>query len=246
GCGLVRLTPRRWQGQQAEELRFCRRPRTAAVGAVPLPCPVLLRFRRRLLSPGPPDVLHEGDAFFAQDALYATNGVALAVEKVSHAVQQVDVVGPVVAPPAAPFQRPDLREAAFPEAQDMLRNVDLLGHLADRAECVRRLFQFPRSPIVTRSSRDRHLPASLLPSGSELIRCLRMAESLDPMTRRGAIGTSLPVLGLRPMRWPFLRTTNEPNDDSFTVSPRSRQSVISLSTSSTSVADSVRDKPTFW
>jgi hypothetical protein len=29
---------------------------------------------------------------------------------------------------------------------------------------------------------------------------------------------------LRPMRWPFLRTTNEPNDDSFTVSPRSRQS----------------------
>ena len=33
------------------------------------------------------------------------------------------------------------------------------------------------------------------------------------------------------MRWPFLRTTNEPNEDSFTVSPRSRQSVISLSTS---------------
>ena len=48
------------------------------------------------------------------------------------------------------------------------------------------------------------------------------------------------------MRWPFLRTTNEPNEDSFTVSPRSRQSVISLSTSSTSAADSVRDKPTFW
>ena len=30
------------------------------------------------------------------------------------------------------------------------------------------------------------------------------------------------------------------------ISPRSRQSVISLSTSSTSVADSVRDRPTFW
>jgi hypothetical protein len=24
------------------------------------------------------------------------------------------------------------------------------------------------------------------------------------------------------MRWPFLRTTNKANDDSFTVSPRSR------------------------
>ncbi len=47
------------------------------------------------------------------------------------------------------------------------------------------------------------------------------------------------------MRWPFLRTTKEPNEESFTVSPRSRQSVISLRTSSTSAADSVRDSPTF-
>jgi len=53
---------------------------------------------------------------------------------------------------------------------------------------------------------------------------------LNTITRRGEIGTSVPVLGLRPMRWPFLRTTNEPNEESFTLSPRSRQSVISLST----------------
>jgi hypothetical protein len=33
----------------------------------------------------------------------------------------------------------------------------------------------------------------------------------------------------------------EPKDDSFTVSPRSKQSVISLSTSSTSAADSACD-----
>src|SRR6478609_5796575 len=78
-----------------------------------------------------------------------------------------------------------------------------------------------------------------------LIRCLRIADGLNTMTRRGEIGTSLPVLGLRPMRWPFLRTTKEPNEDSFTVSPRSRQSVISFSTSSTKAADSVRDRPTF-
>src|SRR5579864_9031356 len=80
------------------------------------------------------------------------------------------------------------------------------------------------------------------PSGPELMRCLRIAEGLNTITRRGEIGTSLPVLGFRPTRCPFLRTTKEPNDDNFTVSPRSRQSVISLSTSSTRVADSVRDR----
>ena len=79
-----------------------------------------------------------------------------------------------------------------------------------------------------------------------LMRCLRIADGLNTMTRRGEIGTSLPVFGLRPIRWPFLRTTNEPNEDSFTVSPRSRQLVISPSTNSTSAADSVRERPTFW
>src|SRR5271166_2929526 len=86
----------------------------------------------------------------------------------------------------------------------------------------------------------------LISSASALMRCLRMADGLNTITRRGEIGTSLPVLGLRPIRWPLLRTTKEPKDDNFTVSPRSRQSVISFSTSSTSVADSVRDNPTFW
>src|SRR5262249_37634400 len=78
------------------------------------------------------------------------------------------------------------------------------------------------------------------------MRCLRIAEGLNTITRRGEIGTSVPVFGFLPIRRPFLRTTNEPKDDSFTVSPRSRQSVISLSTSSTSAEDSVRDSPTFW
>src|SRR5262245_66265444 len=85
-----------------------------------------------------------------------------------------------------------------------------------------------------------------LAPGSELIRCLSIADGLNTITRRGEIGTSLPVLGFLPTLWPFLRTTKEPKDDNFTVSPRSRQSVISFNTSSTSVADSVRDSPTFW
>ena len=79
-----------------------------------------------------------------------------------------------------------------------------------------------------------------------MIRCFRIADGLNTITRRGEIGTSVPVFGLRPMRWPFLRTMKEPNDDSFTVSPFSRQSVISFSTSSTKADDSVRDRPTFW
>lgn len=82
-------------------------------------------------------------------------------------------------------------------------------------------------------------------SGPKLIRNLRVAEGLNTITRRGEIGTGTLVLGLRPIRWPFLRTTNEPNDDSFTVSPRSRQSVTSLSTNSKSLTHSVRDRPNF-
>ena len=69
-----------------------------------------------------------------------------------------------------------------------------------------------------------------MPVGPALMCCLRITDGLNTITRRGEIGTSVPVLGLRPMRWPFLRTTNEPNEESFTLSPRSRQSVISLST----------------
>jgi hypothetical protein len=49
-----------------------------------------------------------------------------------------------------------------------------------------------------------------LPFGAGLIRSLRRAEGLNTITGRGEIGASLPVFGLRPMRWPFLRTTNEP------------------------------------
>src|SRR5262245_15689468 len=154
------------------------------------------------------------------------------------AAQQVDVVGAVVAPAAAALHRPDLAEPALPEPQHVLGDVELVRHFADGAECVRCL--------VHRRLLPRLRSHYLRPPASALMRCLRMADGLNTITRRGEIGTSLPVLGLRPILWPFLRTTKEPKEDSFTVSPRSRQSVISLSTNSTSVSDSVRDSPTFW
>jgi hypothetical protein len=71
-----------------------------------------------------------------------------------------------------------------------------------------------------------------------------IAEALNTATRRGTIGTSTPVFGFRPIRWPFLRTVNVPNDDNFTVSPLAMVSVISLKTRSTSSADFVRVNPT--
>ena len=78
------------------------------------------------------------------------------------------------------------------------------------------------------------------------MRPFKTFEGLKTMTRRGSIGTSMPVLGLRPTRCPLSRTTKEPNEDSFTVSPFDRLAQISASTRSTSADDSVRDKPTFW
>src|SRR5262249_21994010 len=123
----------------------------------------------------------------------------------------------------------------------MLWQIKLACDLTDGAECVGRLVQSGLSG--SRYGVDAALSS---PSGPALMRCLRIADGLNTITRRGEIGTSVPVFGLRPMRWPFLRTTKEPNEESFTVSPRSRQSVISFNTSSTSADDSVRDRPTFW
>ena len=79
------------------------------------------------------------DALLAQDALHAADGVALAVEQMADAAQQIDVVGPVIAPPAAALHRLDVAEAAFPETQHVLRQIEFVRHFADGAKCVRRL-----------------------------------------------------------------------------------------------------------
>ena len=91
-------------------------------------------------APGLPDVLHELDAVILQDALRAADRVALAVEQMADAAQQIDVVGPVIAAAAAALHRLDLLEAGFPEAQHVLRQVEIVRDFADRPECVGRLF----------------------------------------------------------------------------------------------------------
>src|SRR5690606_41600806 len=97
--------------------------------------------------PGIPDAVDDVvDALLAQDLLHAADGVALAVQEMADATQEVDVVGPVVPPPAAALHRLDLGELALPEPQHMLGNIEFGGYFTDGPEGVRRLFQinFPR------------------------------------------------------------------------------------------------------
>ena len=219
--------------------------------------PFRARRRRSVLAP---DVLHVAHPLLLQDALDALDGISLAVEEMADAAQEVDIVRPVVAPAAAALQRLDLRKARFPETQHMLWQLEVFRHLADRPECVRPLVHNrplltcgttcpsgPATPAARKATRSRRggfdysSPSLRWP----LMRARNTFEGLNTMTRRGSIGTSTPVFGLRPMRCPLSRTTKEPNEDSFTVSPFARQLQISESTISTRDADSVRDSPTF-
>jgi len=78
------------------------------------------------------------------------------------------------------------------------------------------------------------------------MRSLRISDGLNTSTRRAETTAFSPVFGLHPILCPLLRTTKEPKDESFTVSPRSRHSLISLNTDSTSLTDSARDSLLFW
>src|SRR5262249_12392700 len=59
--------------------------------------------------------LHRLDAVLLEDPLHATDGIALAVEQATDALEQIDVIGAVVAAAAAPLHRLDLGEARLPE-----------------------------------------------------------------------------------------------------------------------------------
>src|SRR5258708_11407861 len=81
---------------------------------------------------------------------------------------------------------------------------------------------------------------------ARLILFFRTCEARNTRTLRGRMGTSSPVLGLRPIRCPFWRTEKLPKDEIFTVSPRVSDSTISLRMVSTRAAESFRDRPTSW
>jgi hypothetical protein len=57
-------------------------------------------------------------AVLLEQFLHALDRVALIIKQDADALEQFDVVGPVVAAPAAALHRFDLGEAGFPEPQD--------------------------------------------------------------------------------------------------------------------------------
>src|SRR4029078_1381885 len=115
----------------------------------------------------------------------------------------------------------------FPIAQDVLGYAQLLRQFADGLECARVL-----------GSRRGHAPDQPLLISSRMIWLARKV-----ITRRGAIGTSTPVLGLRPTRWPLSRRMNVPKPDTLTLDPLARAWHMWCSTRSTTFADSARDSP---
>src|SRR5579875_2151726 len=169
---------------------------------------LLARAVRRLRRAFLPHGLDEFDALFAQDALHAANGIAFAVEQMADAAQKLDVVGTIVAATAPALHRLDLTKPRLPETQHMLRQVEFLRRLADGTKRIRRLVVQGDTPAAANGTRDvdeRYGLAAARQVVDErlsppLIRCLRIADGLNTMTRRGEMGTSLPVLGLRPMR----------------------------------------------
>ena len=98
-------------------------------------------------APGADD---EARALLLEDALHALDGVALAVEEMADAAQQIDIVGPVVAPAAAALHRLDLREPRLPEAQHMLRQIEVVRDFADRPE---RVWALRHQSLLARTSR---------------------------------------------------------------------------------------------
>src|SRR6056297_3425880 len=203
-------------------------------------------FQRDLAAP---DCLDGAHTLALENALNALDRVAFGIEQAADALEQIDIARTIIAPPARPLERFDLRESCFPEAQHMLGQVEILSDFADGTKSVRTLFHCASLPpdqttpsFATRGEPARaHSPSESL---SPLILAFITLEGLKTMTRRGSIGTSTPVFGLRPIRSPFSRTTKDPKEDSFTVSPCSSVSQISPSTDSTNWADSVRESPT--
>src|SRR5262245_2951497 len=185
----------------------------------------------------------------AHQLLHALDGVALAVKKLADDLQQGDILRPVIAPAAAPLQGADLAEPGLPETEHVLGHVQLLRHLADGAEGGGRFFQPPRGSRHGRGLGGAGaLPRSgtheAPPSAGWLTRSLRPWDARKTKTFLGFMGTSSPVLGLRPTRLPLERTKNDPKEEIFTFSPLVKASAISLRTSSTRSADSFRDRPT--
>src|SRR5690606_12105319 len=120
------------------------------------------------------------------------------------------------------------------------------GEHAEGDQAPRQLLKSSGMRLATCSRRLRLAGIAYFPALTIdlLILDFNTLDGLNTRTCRGRIGTSSPVLGLRPIRSFLERTWNEPNEDSLTLDPSISASPISSRTRSTSSADSVRESPT--
>src|SRR5262245_14788283 len=178
----------------------------------------------------------------AQKLLHTLDGISRVLQQIADSLEQLHIRRAIQPATAAPLHGLDLGEFQFPEAQYVLLDAKLLRHLADIAKCFHRLDQ-GTSP--SNSKMRFFYSAALRRISPVLMRCFMMLLGRNTKTLRGVIGTSCPVLGLRPIRWPFWRMPKEPKEDSFTALPAARLVEISCRIISTRSCDSLRGKPTF-
>src|SRR5579871_3412041 len=81
----------------------------------------------------------------AHKALYALDRIALVIQQAADLPQQLDILGPIVPPAAAPLQGPDLGKLGLPEAQHMLWHFKFIGYFTDGAKRACRFLEFARA-----------------------------------------------------------------------------------------------------
>src|SRR5690606_3608969 len=158
----------------------------------------------------------------------ALERVAFAIDQPVDRLHQRDVLGTVVAPAAAALERAEHRKLLLPVAEHVLADAEGVRHLTDRAQCLGGL-------AVVEGERLRHAPLA--------IRSLSFWLARKVMTRRGVIGTSTPVLGLRPTRSRLSRRMKLPKPEILTFWPSAIALHILARISSTRSRLSAREKP---
>ena len=93
--------------------------------------------------------------------------------------------------------------------------------------------------VAARTSPENAQASSSSATALPLIRALSTFDGLKTMTRRSVIGTSIPVLGFRPIRSDLERTKNRPNEDNLTDSPPIKASASSSNTDCTKIPELV-------
>src|SRR5690606_10114839 len=142
---------------------------------------------------------------------------ALHMQQMVDALGERDVLGAVIAAAARPLERLQLRETRFPISEHMRRHPDAHRQFADRQHGARRL-----AVIIGHAGPRQRSGESYFPATRARIDWL----ARKVITRRGRIGTSTPVLGLRPIRCALSRSTKVPKPEIFTFCPTASASDI--------------------